>query len=136
MNLGSSACRAAAVVLSRDRESAPLHEMSLCEGVLRILQEQARVQDYSRVLRVTLEIGELSCAVPESMELCFEAVTRGTLAEGATLEIVRTPGEAWCQDCQTAVPMKERISPCPHCGGFRMKVRSGDSMRVQQLEVD
>lgn len=113
-----------------------MHEMSLCEGVLRILEEQARIQNYSRVLKVTLELGELSCAVPESMELCFTAVTRGTLAEDAALEIVRTPGEAWCQDCRMTVPMRERINPCPRCGGFRLEVRAGDAMRVQQLEVD
>lgn len=110
--------------------------MSLCEGVLRILEEQAEVQHYSRVLRVTLEIGMLSTAVPESMEMCFDAVTHGTLADGATLEIVRTPGEAWCKTCRIAVPVKERYSPCPQCGGFDMELRAGDGLQIKELEVD
>ena len=110
--------------------------MSLCEGVLRILEEQAEVQHYSRVLRVTLEIGMLSTAVPESMEMCFDAVTRGTLADGATLEIVRTPGEAWCKTCSLSVPVKERYSPCPKCGGFDMELRAGDGLQIKELEVD
>lgn len=117
-------------------ETAAVHEMSLCEGVLRILEEQAVIQDYSRVRKVTLEIGMLSTAVPESMEMCFEAVTRGTLADGARLEIVRTPGEAWCRKCSVTVPVKEHYSPCPHCGGFDMELRAGDGLRIKELEVD
>ena len=113
-----------------------VHEMSLCEGVLRILEEQAKVQSYTRVERVVLEIGQLSCAVPESMEMCFEAVTRGTLADGAKLEIVRTPGEAWCKTCAISVPVKERFSPCPQCGGFDLELRAGDGLRIKELEVD
>lgn len=110
--------------------------MSLCEGVLRILEEQAVVQDYSRVRKVTLEIGMLSTAVPESMEMCFEAVTRGTLADGARLEIVRTPGEAWCRTCSVSVPVKEHYSPCPRCGGYDLELRAGDGLRIKELEVD
>lgn len=119
-----------------ESEAVAVHEMSLCEGVLRILEEQADVQNYSRVLKVTLEIGMLSPAVPESMEMCFEAVTRGTLADGAALEIVRTPGEAWCKKCAVSVPVKERYSACPTCGGFDLVLRAGDGLRIKELEVD
>ena len=120
----------------RQLSEIAMHEMSLCEGVLKILVEQAQVQNYSKVNRVTLEIGELSCAVPESMELCFTAVTRGTLADGATLEIVRTKGEAWCRSCEKTVPVEERFGPCPDCGGLDIELRGGDGMRIKELEVD
>lgn len=113
-----------------------MHEMSLCEGVLKILVEQSKLQDYTKVNRVTLEIGELSCAVPESMEMCFLAITRGTLAEGATLEIVRTPGEAWCRTCEKLVPVPERYGPCPECGGIDVELKAGDGLRIKELEVD
>ncbi|MBL6946599.1 MAG: hydrogenase maturation nickel metallochaperone HypA [Rhodospirillales bacterium] len=113
-----------------------MHEMSLCEGVLKILKEQAEIQDYSRVNSVTLEVGELSCAVPESMEMCFGAITRGTLADGAELIIVRTRGEAWCNKCEELVPVKERYGPCPQCEGIDVELRAGDALRIQELEVD
>jgi len=113
-----------------------MHEMSLCQGVLKILQEQAEIQNYSRVNSVTLEVGELSTAVPESMEMCFDAITRGTLADGAELIIVRTRGEAWCRKCEDLVPVKERFGPCPQCDGFDIELRAGDALRIQELEVD
>ena len=37
-----------------------MHEMSLCASVVDVLEEQARVQDYSRVKTVWLEVGELA----------------------------------------------------------------------------
>jgi hydrogenase nickel incorporation protein HypA/HybF len=42
---------------------------------------------------VTLEIGERSCATPESIEFCFDVIARGTCAEGARLDIRRTDGD-------------------------------------------
>jgi hydrogenase nickel incorporation protein HypA/HybF len=42
---------------------------------------------------VTLEIGELSCAAPESITFCFDVIARGTCAEGARLDIRRTEGD-------------------------------------------
>ena len=113
-----------------------MHEMSLAEGVLQILEDQAKAQDFAQVKTVWLEIGELSHVDPEAIAFCFDAVTKGTLAEGAALEIVRTPGQAWCHDCMEQVPVSHLADPCPKCGGHRVQVTDGDDMRVKELEVD
>jgi hydrogenase nickel incorporation protein HypA/HybF len=57
-----------------------MHEMSLTEGVVEILREEASRQGLARVRTVWLEIGALSGVEPEEMEFCFDAATRGTLA--------------------------------------------------------
>ncbi len=113
-----------------------MHEMSLCEGVLRLIQDQARLQEFSRVQVVRLEIGELSHAEPEAMELCFEAVMKGSLADGARLEIIRTKGRGRCRKCGTEAALKHRFDPCPSCGAFGLEVIDGDAMRIKELEVD
>jgi hydrogenase nickel insertion protein HypA len=69
-----------------------MHEMSLCESILQICEDEARRQGFKRVTRVRLEIGRLSGAEPEAMRFSFDAVTRGSLAEGAVLEIIDMPG--------------------------------------------
>jgi len=113
-----------------------MHEMSLCEGVLKVIEEQARLQGFSNVQVVRLEIGELSTAEPEAMELCFEAVVRGSLAEGAVLEIIRVPGQGRCRSCGAEAMLKRRFDPCPQCGSFGLEVTAGDAMRIKELEVD
>ena len=113
-----------------------MHEMSLAEGVLQIMEDQARAQDFTKVKTVWLEIGRLSHVDPHAIAFCFDAVTKETLAEGAKLEIIRTPGQAWCHDCVEQVEIASLVDDCPKCGGHRLQVTDGDDMRVKELEVD
>lgn len=113
-----------------------MHEMSLAEGVLQIMEDQARAQNFARVKTVWLEIGELSHVDPEAIRFCFDAVTRNSVADGAALEIVRTPGRAWCHDCTKTIEISAVGNPCPTCGGYKLQVTEGDDMRVRELEVD
>jgi hydrogenase nickel incorporation protein HypA/HybF len=113
-----------------------MHEMSLAEGVLQILEDNASSQGYSRVKTVWLEIGQLSDVEPEAMRFCFDAVVKGTLAEGARLEIVSKEGQGWCMTCAKTVALPAKFEPCPLCGGYMVNVTGGDEMRVKELEVE
>jgi len=112
-----------------------MHEMSLVESVLRIIEDAAREQDFSRVKRVTLEIGRLSCVEPEALRFCFDSVMQGTLAATAELQIIEMPGQGCCDTCAAEFPLESRYDACPECGGFRIRVTAGDAMRVRELEV-
>jgi len=67
-----------------------MHEMSLAEGVLQVIEDAAQRDRFSKVTAVWLEIGQLAGVEPQAMAFCFDAVTRGSVAEGARLEIVGT----------------------------------------------
>lgn len=113
-----------------------MHEMSLAEGVLQLIEDAARREAFSRVKTVWLEIGQLSGVEPEAMAFCFDAVVRGSVADGARLEIVDVPGEAWCMQCSQPVTVAERYAACPRCGGYQLQVTGGSEMRVKELEVE
>lgn len=113
-----------------------MHEMSLCEGVLQILEENARDQSFSTVKTVWLEIGALSGVELEAMRFSFDAIMRGSLADGATLKIIEAPGEAWCMKCAKTVQVKQRFDQCPDCGSYQLQVVAGDQMRIKELEVE
>jgi hydrogenase nickel incorporation protein HypA/HybF len=113
-----------------------MHEMSLCQGVVRILEEQAAAHDYKRVRTVRLEIGPLATIEPEALKFCFDAAARGTLAENAKLDIITTAASAWCFSCGETVTISERNGVCPSCGGYQLQVTGGDELRIKELEVD
>lgn len=113
-----------------------MHEMALCEGVLQIIAEEARRQKFTRVRTVRLEIGVLVHVEPDAMRFCFDAVSRGTIAEAARFEVIDVPGEAWCMRCSKSVSVARRFDPCPACGGYQLQVTAGDDLRVKDLEVD
>ncbi len=113
-----------------------MHEMSLAEGILQLIEETARREQVNRVSAVCLEIGQLASVEVESLRFCFDAVVKGSVADGARLEIIDVPGTGWCLDCSEAVPMTDKLSGCPRCGGYRVQVTGGTEMRVKELEIE
>jgi hydrogenase nickel incorporation protein HypA/HybF len=112
-----------------------MHEMALTESIVEIAVEAAGRAGASHVRRVFVDVGALSSVEPEALLFCFDAVSAGTIAEGARLEIARLPGAGWCMDCAKTVPLAERFGPCPDCGGFHVQMTAGDEMRVREIEV-
>ncbi len=113
-----------------------MHEMSLAESVLQIIEDTARKQGYRRVRTVWLEIGQLACVEQESLRFCFDAVTRGSIADQARLEIVETAGQGRCAKCTLEMPVVALYEACPNCGSYEIRVTGGDEMRVKELEVE
>jgi hydrogenase nickel incorporation protein HypA/HybF len=101
-----------------------------------VLQEQAREQGFHQVKTVSLEIGALAGVEPEAMRFGFDVVMCGSLAQGAKLEIVHLPGQAWCMACARGVAIGRRFDACPDCGGYQLQVSGGDELRIKELEVE
>ena len=112
-----------------------MHEMSLAEGVLQVIEDTAMSQGFARVTAVWLEIGQLAGVEVEAMRFCFDAVVRDSIADSARLEIIRTPGTGWCMSCSQSVPVAEPLAACPQCGSHQIQVTGGTEMRVKELEV-
>lgn len=113
-----------------------MHEMSLAESVLQLVEETASREQAQRVKLVILEIGRLSSVEPDAMRFCFEAVTSGSVAEGAALEIIVIPGEGWCMPCGETVAMEESYGACPRCGSYQVQPTGGTEMRVKEIEIE
>lgn len=112
-----------------------MHEMSLAEGVLQLIEDAARKDEFSRVTAVWLEIGQLAGVEVEAMKFCFDVVVRDSIAAGARLEIIATPGSGWCMECAATVPLDEVFGACPQCGRHQVQVTGGTELRVRELEV-
>ncbi|WP_374400033.1 hydrogenase maturation nickel metallochaperone HypA [Niveibacterium sp.] len=117
-------------------ENAPMHELSLAERVIGIVEGAARKAGARRVTRIALEIGALAHVEAETLQYCCEVVSRGTLAETASIEVQRRPGRAWCETCAAEVELEQIGMPCPDCAGFRLKVTDGDQMRVVDVVIE
>jgi hydrogenase nickel incorporation protein HypA/HybF len=113
-----------------------MHEMSIAESVLQIIEESARAEGCARVKTVWLEIGQLACVEKEALRFCFDAVMKDSIAEGAQLEIVETAGQGRCTQCGGEAQIAALYEACPQCGSYTMQVIAGDVMRVKELEVE
>jgi hydrogenase nickel incorporation protein HypA/HybF len=113
-----------------------MHEMSLAEGVLQLIDDAAHHQGFTKVKTVFLEIGQLASVEVEALRFCFDVVLNGSIAEGAKLEIETLPGSGWCMKCAMTVPIVEKYGECPQCGSFQVQPVGGTEMRVKELEVE
>ena len=113
-----------------------MHEMSLCEGVLQVLEDNAKSQGYSKVKTVWLEIGDLAGVELAALRFCFDVVTNGTLAHEARLEIIEVPGAAWCMNCNKTVTVNQRFDACPECAGYQLQVTGGEELKIKELEEE
>ena len=112
-----------------------MHELSLCENIRSIIEDQARVQHFNRVDRIALEVGAFSGVEVEALRFGFDVAMAGSIASAATLEIIEAPGEAWCLPCAKQINIAQRFDPCPTCGSHQLQVTGGEELKIRELEV-
>ena len=112
-----------------------MHEISLLENVREILQDHAEQQNFKRVKKITLVIGQLSCIEPDALRFAFDAVMQDSLAEGAELTLRQLAGQGKCNACQQIVVMHELYDSCELCAHPFVTVTGGNDMTIQDLIV-
>lgn len=112
-----------------------MHEISLCESIRDILEEEAIKGGFAKVSRIWLEVGALSCVEPEALRFGFDVVMKGSVAEGAALDISVPPTQAQCLACHETVSVARQHAPCPKCGETALQVTRGDELKIKKLEV-
>jgi hydrogenase nickel incorporation protein HypA/HybF len=107
-----------------------MHELGLAAILVERACEEAAP---ARVRRIVVEVGMLAAVLPDALRFCFDVVTAGTSAEGATLEIHETPGEGRCRACGALVAMTRPFGRCG-CGGNDLEWLRGDELRILAVE--
>lgn len=113
-----------------------MHELSIAESLMSLIDDESSRKGFGRVTRVGIKLGALGHVEPAALLFCFDVVTRGTIAEGAHLDLGIVPGTGWCARCQRSVAMSQRYDLCPACGQSHVQMTEGDELRLTELEVE
>lgn len=115
-----------------------MHEISLTQSLLEVVEEYARREGFTRVNLLKLSFGTLSCLDAGSLEFAFAVQARGTKAEGARLEFDIRPAVVYCGNCgreSTLAGAFELLCPC--CGGDEVHLTGGtEELKLLELDVD
>jgi hydrogenase nickel incorporation protein HypA/HybF len=112
-----------------------MHEASLAGGVLQLIEQAAARENFSRLLTLRLEAGQLAGVDVRALRFALESIAPGTLLEGAVIEIADPPGSAWCMGCSQSVGIAQRGQACPSCGSYQLQATGGTELRVVDMEV-
>jgi hydrogenase nickel incorporation protein HypA/HybF len=122
-----------------------MHEMSITQAMLDMALKHAQGH---RITDIHLRVGRMSGIVPESVEFYFEYLSKGTLAEGATLHFETVPLEMTCVDCGRQADLGDWTDEPPRaimiqalargceCGSNNLRVTGGTGFDMVSLEVD
>lgn len=113
-----------------------MHELSIAQSIIQTVLAEADRAKAHKVLKVTLNIGDLSGVLPESLTFCFELLAKSTIAENATLVINKLPIRARCPQCTIAFEISNHRYMCPQCGEAAIELTSGRELQIARLEIE
>lgn len=113
-----------------------MHEMSIAQSVVDIVEEEMTRNGASILRSVRLNIGRMSAVVPDSLSFCFEVITGGTRLEGARLFMDIIPLRGFCHSCESEFEIEDYTFSCTMCGSTKIDTISGQDLSIVEIEVD
>jgi hydrogenase nickel incorporation protein HypA/HybF len=116
-----------------------MHELPVTESILKIVLKHAQANDVIKVKTIRLKVGKLSDLEDGWIQRYFDYLSKGTVAEGARLEIERTPIVMQCSACSEPYQVEAAeigSLPCPACGGKGGTLRSGREYTVKEMVAE
>lgn len=113
-----------------------MHEVGIIESALATVLDYARAADAARVHRIRMRVGTLAGVDVDALRFAFDAVTAGTPADGAALDIDIVPATARCGTCQKDfTPASGFIFACPVCCALSGELRQGRELELSRIEM-
>jgi len=114
-----------------------MHEMAIVQSIMEIIEQQAAIHNAKKIVKVSLEFGALTGVMPEAINFGFEVLSKGTITEGAALDIKILPIKFYCFECQKEVTLEQYQPFCPVCSSASVQIIQGrDEMRIASLEIE
>ena len=122
-----------------------MHEFSTAQAIIETVLRAASESGATKVLRVSLEVGELTMLNLEQLRFSLKMLSKGTIAEGARFLIRRVKPEVKCLACGYAgrakpldsalhVPLAP-VTSCPRCGSFEVEIIRGAECLVKSIRA-
>ncbi|MCG8035601.1 MAG: hydrogenase maturation nickel metallochaperone HypA [Candidatus Thiodiazotropha taylori] len=112
-----------------------MHELSVCQSMLRQVEEIAQREQATSVERIVIQIGPLSGVVPELLQQAFTIARCGTRAEAAELVTQTQPVRVHCLQCGYDSDAQANRLLCAECGDYRTRLISGDELLLASVEM-
>jgi hydrogenase nickel incorporation protein HypA/HybF len=115
-----------------------MHEISICEGLVSLVEKQKKLHEFSRVLKLQVACGVYNCVSQETLNFCFQTIAKGTYMENAVITIHRLPERWSCPACKIDfVRENMKVDPaCTRCGSGNVLPLLNSEIYLDNLEVE
>lgn len=115
-----------------------MHELHLMKQVVKAVEAKLGETGGGKLSAVRLKVSALSHLLAHdrsALQTAFILAARDTKAEGATLEIISVPGDAWCPQCRRGVSVTQSQETCSICGGLLVVGSAEPEAVIHELVV-
>ncbi|HMS83872.1 MAG TPA: hydrogenase maturation nickel metallochaperone HypA [Nitrospira sp.] len=115
-----------------------MHELYLMTQVVKAVETKLGETGSAKLSAVRLKVSALSHMFTHdgaSLQTAFSLAARGSMAEGAALEIIPVPGDAWCPACCRACMVTRSNESCSVCGGTVMASSVEPEVVIHELVI-
>ncbi len=112
-----------------------MHELSVCQGMLRQVKDIAAQHGARAVKTIRLQIGPLSGIEPQLLQQAFPIASAGTVAEQANLVTEQLPVRVYCERCGSESEAAPNRLLCANCNDWHTRLVSGDEMLLASVEL-
>lgn len=113
-----------------------MHELGIVMHVIKQAEEVAEENKADKVVKLTMEVGEVSSVVPELFTDCFEwAKKKTTHMRETELELIILEAISYCEECKNTFKTTDCAKQCPHCGSYNTYLVTGNEINVKSMEV-
>ncbi|QNU66770.1 hydrogenase maturation nickel metallochaperone HypA [Ruminiclostridium herbifermentans] len=113
-----------------------MHEYAVTQSMVRTAVEEANKANASKILEIRLVIGDLSTIIDDSVQMYFDIMSEGTIAQGAKLIFKRVKAEFKCKDCGEVFIKPPKGFDCPKCGGLGTPTDIGKEFYIESIEIE
>jgi hydrogenase nickel incorporation protein HypA/HybF len=113
-----------------------MHETGLARQLLSAVLARAAAVGATRVRVATGWIAETEMLSAESLAFHFAAHARGTLAEGARLDLRLVHVQARCRACGRTYAPEHHVLLCTGCGSTDGELLGRTGLGLEELEVE
>jgi hydrogenase nickel incorporation protein HypA/HybF len=102
-----------------------MHEFSIAANIVESISEFVEANPDKKILKVRLQIGELTCIAADQLKFCYESIVKETNLENSMLETEMVPAAVKCPHCHYegkprywdgAMTTAVATLQCPQCG--------------------
>ena len=113
-----------------------MRERGAVQNILQKAIQQANAKKAGHITRLQIAMGELVDYTSESIQSHFDELSRGTIAEGAKLEIRLVQAEVQCMACFTKYHPQGGQIVCPNCKSVGAKILTGEEFFLEFIQTE
>ena len=113
-----------------------MHSLAMAQDILKAALAEVGKNNMQHIKAITIRMEDEHFTESDSLQFCLEAVTKGTIAEGARIEVDLVERTAECPECAHVFPFDHHFPICPRCGNRNLKLPEAEEPVQVMLKME